>query len=469
MAHVPAALIDDIEAPHRHGGNPGYEALPMMCAYVMQFVLSERYANAYLNRLSSDSSLLAICGLDRAPSESAYCRFKKKLADHEEAIRMITANLFYECGNEIERLREEGLVAKDKPPLGRSLVIDCTDVEAWARPDRRSRKTKDRIPSKDSDARWGHRTAKTKRSVQAKDSKRRSIRKKGSDGSGNNVNKDDKDRGELYFGYKPDVVMDTNWGLPLMAVTRPANINDVAVLIEDIDTLLALYRMLEPHYLVADKGYDSLGNLEYLVKLGLVPVVAIRLPKQDPNTGSRLHDGMYDTDGRLLCVGGRPMDYIETDPVLGHRSKCPPDGCHLKNKVSFTRYCDSDLYEKPEGPLLRIVGTLPRFSEEWKSEYKKRPIIERGFSSAKHSRLLNQHRYLNIQKVSLHVAMSVLSYLATSLARLKAKDVARLRHMRVELPRAKEGRTRRPPEPQVDRGIVAALMMSQLNVMPQAA
>ena len=41
------------------------------------------------------------------------------------------------------------------------------------------------------------------------------------------------------------------------------------------------------------------------------------------------------------------------------------------------------------------------------------------------------HRYLNIYKVSLHVAMSMLSYLATALAHLKADDYVHMRHMRI--------------------------------------
>ena len=68
------------------------------------------------------------------------------------------------------------------------------------------------------------------------------------------------------------------------------------------------------------------------------------------------------------------------------------------------------------------MGLLPRCSEEWKAEYKKRPIIERYFSSGKHSRLLDNHRHMNIFKVSLHVAMSTLAYLATALAHLKADE-----------------------------------------------
>ena len=115
------------------------------------------------------------------------------------------------------------------------------------------------------------------------------------------------------------------------------------------------------------------------------------------------------------------------------------------------------------------MGLLPRCSDEWQAEQRKRTIIERGFSSIKHSRLLNQHRYFNIQKVSLHVAMSILTYLATALAHLKANDYAHLRHMRIRLPAATRTRAEQPSEPQVDPGIVTALMLHELNALPKAA
>jgi hypothetical protein len=135
--------------------------------------------------------------------------------------------------------------------------------------------------------------------------------------------------------------------------------------------------------------------------------------------------------------------------------------------VQFTRHCDHEHYEKPEGRLLRIAGLLPRCSAEWKAEYKKRQSEERYFSSAKHSRLLDTHRHLNGQKVSLHVAMSTLAYLATALAHLKADDYAHMRHMRIRMPQAK--RARRREEQNIDPDIVAALVLHELNAMQQAA
>ena len=461
-----AALINVLEEPHRHGGNPGYPAADMLSAYVMQFALREPYANGFLDKLGGNERFLEICGLPRAPSERAYSEFKKKLANHVELIQNIIADVFIQCGGEIERLREADIVPADKPPLGESLVMDSTDDEAWARPGRRSRKTGEEKPSKDPNAKWGHRTAKNVRSAKPSSKKRG---KGGSSKKGASAGNDTKSgrkesKDEFYFGYKVNVIADANYGLPLFGVTRPANASDVVVMVQDLDDCLALYRTLGPQYFLGDKGYDRLENIQHLVSLGLIPVVAVRLPAKDEETGKRLYDGIYEADGRPTCVGGKPMEYVETD-AEGHLFRCPAGGCHLKGKVHFTRYCDSQHYEKPEGKLLRIVGLLPRCSEEWKAKYKLRTIIERYFSSAKHSRLMDVHRYLNIHKVSLHAAMSMLSYLATALAHLKADDYVHMRHMRIKLPKVRE----RKPARDVDPALVAVLMLHELNDLQRAA
>ena len=72
-------LAEILDEPHRHGGNPGYPATAMLCAYVMQLALREPYANGFLHRLDGNPRLLKICDLSSAPSEGAYSRFKKKL------------------------------------------------------------------------------------------------------------------------------------------------------------------------------------------------------------------------------------------------------------------------------------------------------------------------------------------------------------------------------------------------------
>ena len=455
------ALIELLDALHQHGGNPGYPAKAMLSATVMRYALGEPLANAFLDRLGSNGRLLEICGLPHAPSERAFSQFKnKKLVHHQDLIQSIIVDVFLECGVEIERLRGMGIVPADKPPLGHSLTMDSTDIEAWARPGRTSRKTGEAIPSKDPNAVWGHRTAKVSRSYKSKASKRRSVKK------GNASEQEDK--GEMYFGYKPNVIVDANHGLPMFATIRPANASDAVVLIPDVNACLELYRTLSPRYFLGDKGYDSLDNILHLVKLGLIPIIAIRQPPKDKETGERLYDGIHTEDGRPNCMGKQPMDYVGTDPEQGHLFQCPAGGCDLKDKVLFTRFCQDQHYEKPEGRLLRIVGLLPRCSDEYKDELKKRTGIERHFSSVKWSRLMDQHRYIGIDRVSLHVVLSMLTYLATALAHLQADDYAHMRHMRIKLPNT-ENKRQRQLEPKAAPGMVAALLLHQLGELQKAA
>ena len=59
--------------------------------------------------------------------------------------------------------------------------------------------------------------------------------------------------------------------------------------------------------------------------------------------------------------------------------------------------------------------------------------IERIFRSLKHSRGLKGHCMRGVRKITFQAAMSVLSYQATALTRLKAGDVGRMRTMGVKV------------------------------------
>ena len=127
---------------------------------------------------------------------------------------------------------------------------------------------------------------------------------------------------------------------------------------------------------------------------------------------------------------------METGEDGKHRFRCPEGGCHLKDGTDWSRYCDFDYSEKPEGTRLRIMGIIRRASDEWKQMFKRGPSIERYFSSDKHSRSLDKHQFMGQEKMSLHGRMSTLSYLLTAWGRLMAGDCADMRHMHIRLPRA---------------------------------
>ena len=59
--------------------------------------------------------------------------------------------------------------------------------------------------------------------------------------------------------------------------------------------------------------------------------------------------------------------------------------------------------------------------------------IERIFRSLKHSRGLEGHCVRGMRKITLHATLSVLTFQATTMARLRGGDVDRMRRMSVKV------------------------------------
>ena len=93
-----------------------------------------------------------------------------------------------------------------------------------------------------------------------------------------------------FFGYKHHTIVDAYYGTVLLAVLLPANQSDTKQLILLMKQLLEMYPWLKPKYLLADKGYDSLPNCEWLDGKGITPIIAVRRPRED-NEQQRRYGG----------------------------------------------------------------------------------------------------------------------------------------------------------------------------------
>ena len=280
------------------------------------------------------------------------------------------------------------------PPLGAVLAVDSTLFESYANPKRP-------IIS-DPDARWG-----VKHSSRAKEGDT-----------------------EWGFGYKMHMVSDATHGIPLAFTVTPANVNDSPELRIVTQETLDKYPWMEPGVFLADRGYDSQKNHRFLLKRDIIPVIHMR----KPTASDGLYDGIYNAEGKPVCLGNVPMNYVRTDPKTGHHLfQCPTEGCPLKTSgTKAVTHCDTETWEDPEvNP--RVLGPLPRFSRAWKRLYAQRMSIERIFRSLKHSRGLEGHMVRGAKKIELLAMTSVLTYQATVLARLKAKDPDRMRRMTIKL------------------------------------
>ena len=380
-------LISEVQA-RRRAARPGYSARSMMRACVLRYLLGERFVVGFIERLESSERLRELCGFDGSvPSEATFSRFFKLMTDYTADVETLTVRM-------VERLRQQ------LPDLGRVVAVDSTDIESYASPYRE-------VPS-DPDANWGYRTRKTKN------------RRKRSD-----ADRDDK---EPFYGYKLHALIDVVYGVPLVMILRPASDNDSPLLRTLVEKAEEMYHWWAPEYLVADRGYDAQANHRFCYDRGIKPVIHIRKPINTP-----LHDGIYSRLGIPVCGKKTKMNYVWTDPATGeHIYRCPPEGCEFKARSSgAVMYCNTR--EHRENPLdnLRVISVVARASAEWKRIYRLRQVIERYFGSAKQSRLLNGSRYLSRDKVLLNSTLSMLTYLATMLARLESGDPGRIRHMRI--------------------------------------
>ena len=271
-----ATLALELEKNHKKRGRKGYPALGKLCALTLQYLFNERYSSYFLAALDGNPRLLSMCGLDKAPSEPTFSRFKKQLVGCLPLLAEIFSKVVKECAGEIERLRDTGMIPKDAPPLGQMLAMDATDIEAYAKPTSRhcddpeqgicTRKHRTHcdspVPEKctkhsqkpcaDPDAAWGYRTPKRRPASSA------------SSGS-------EETPKELFLGYKPNAITDAYYQLPLHIALRPANENEGTHFAEDLDATLARHPWIKPKAIMADKGYDALPNFRHAVKRRIIP------------------------------------------------------------------------------------------------------------------------------------------------------------------------------------------------------
>ena len=366
-------LCDHLEE-HGRNGRPGYPITALWHAYVASFILNLPHTNALVRLLRASLDLRRICGFDGVlPHRSTFNRFVQRLSQHADLVETALADLTYELKAML-------------PDLGTEVAVDSTTVRSHCNPNRK------RIS--DTEASW---TAKN--STQAKEGGK-----------------------EWRHGFKVHMIADVHYGIPLAQVVTTASRNDSPMLPTVISKAENLYPWFQPAVAIADRGYDSTANHEYLHAKGILPVIHIRRQPYDS-----LFEGIYTKKGIPTCIGGIEMQYVKSDPEQGHLYRCK--GCHLaRSRRGAVVHCDTEFWEDPTRNL-RLFGAVRRDSPEWKALYAKRQAIERTFKTLKESRRLERHAIRGLRQVTLHTLMATLTFCATVLSRLQAGEWGRMRWM----------------------------------------
>ena len=359
-------------------GRRGYSTKVLWRSLLAGYVLGLDTVAALIRALHENPFLAHVCevtSVKNIPTKSAYSRFIKRLASHNDLVRQCMAGLATELAQEL-------------PRFGEIVAVDSTDVSAW------SNGAKKR--ASDPDATW---SAKGGRNGERK----------------------------WWFGYKVDLLCDATHEIPItFNVTTGARHDSMEIipLLEDAVQVIPDV----PRYVLADAGYDTKRVYREIVEdFGAMPIIKLNLHGKKPDD---VYDELTDWEGKPYCKNGFAMvatgfdestdELIYGCPELVDQAectwldKCPdPSEQEVRIRISddYRRFCQ-----------------VARGSREWSMLYTLRGSVERVFGRLKGFRALNYVTLRGMDKVELHCLLSVIVMQAMALGKAKANALDEVRN-----------------------------------------
>ena len=267
------------------------------------------------------------------------------------------------------------------PDLGKEVAVDSTTVKTNSNPNRK--------PVSDPEASWGwqHSARNTK--------------------------------GEWVFGYEVHLVADTNYDVPLKLVVTTGTRSDMKHLVPLVEEM-----EWPPEAVIADRGYDSRNNNEWLHERGIAPVIRKKKPpkKDFHSRGRGRRRRYYSTAGTPLRECGHERPYLGADPETGIRVYGPVTDCKRGGKFEGFSMCNFEVRVNPEDDIRLFGGAIRRDSPEWKMTYRKRWSVERVFSRWKDRHVIDNHSFRGLSRVRLLVQMYAITYVAAKLMEVKSAE-----------------------------------------------
>ncbi len=355
-------LLRVLNAYRAKGGRRTYAIEAFWRAYLMRYLLNLSSINELHRRLENDLCLRQVCGFDKLPERRTFNRFVERLSDHPDLVRKAMAD-FTE--------RQKVL----QPDLGKKIAIDSSVVESHSNPDKKSKITGQ---VSDPEASWTRKP-------------------------------DNKGVMKWWFGDKLHLMTDTDSQFPLAFSVTTAKSSDTTELPKLLEQAENQFDWFKPQYVIADRGYDSETNHKAILDKGGAFICGMRHYKRPPKKKP-----MFTKNGNPFCFDGKAMRYVGTiDGKHYFQCSAHPGNprCQAHAVVDWRTEANQ-----------RVYGPVFRGSREWRNLYRRRQSVERIFKSAKEFRSLENHYIRGLKQMTLHAAMSVLTYAATVFVQTRAKS-----------------------------------------------
>jgi transposase, IS5 family len=195
-------------------------------------------------------------------------------------------------------------------------------------------------------------------------------------------------KGGAYYGYKLHMAICAKTELPLAWTVRAANEPEQSEVAGLLDTLAG--RGFAPSVAVLDKGYDGQPMHDVCESRGIRPVIAL-------TETAAVKAGKHKPPS---CEHGE-WTFAGADAKRGATKwRCPTGEC-----------APASVWVKAS----RLHPLIPHGTDRWKSLYKQRTSVERGFGRLKNDYGLFPLRVRRIARVTLHASLTILAQLASAL------------------------------------------------------
>ena len=310
--------------------------------------------------------------------KAVYClptwtRTARLIAEHA-ALREVTggAPSNWACYRFAAKLRDHGdmltacldrvlaALHEAHPEMGQTVAIDGSDMPAYANGHKHVGNKNGPLRTRfaDPDAGWGHRSSISTR------------------------------KGGAYYGFKLHMAICAQMELPLAWTVRAANEPEQGEVPGLLDSVME--RGFATQVAVLDMGYDGQPMHDECESRGIRPVIAL---KETPAVKAGQHKPPSCDHGEWTFAG--------SDAKRGaSKWRCPTGECQ-----------PASVWIKAS----RLHPLIPYGTERFKSYYRQRTAVERGFGRLKTDYGLLPLRVRRLPRVTLHASLTILAQLASAL------------------------------------------------------
>jgi hypothetical protein len=229
-----------------------------------------------------------------------------------------------------------------------------------------------------------------------------------------------------FLGYKIHLIIDTQSQLPIEAIVTSGEVPDNTQAADLIDGAIQNHPKISISSSAMDAAYDDTDVYKHCVEKDIHPIIALNPRNQKEDKFSVNPKVDMDKDGCFFCsITKFRLIKNGTDPKRKGRLKliCPPtrerkgcpfrESCCPHSKVGRTFY----LYPLRD---IRLLGTIPRDSDEWKSLYRQRTAVERTNSLLKSPiHKLDEPRVRGMEQIQIHVFLSICALVVKTIGKRK--------------------------------------------------